>query len=112
AAAACSGATKDSGAASDSTASAPAVATEAQAITANGLLGQIKDLSADSMEGRAPGTPGEEKTVAYLTRQFQALGLKPGNPDGSWTQKVDLIGYTSRPIATVTAGGKSIPLKF
>ncbi|MDQ3808853.1 MAG: peptidase M28, partial [Chloroflexota bacterium] len=64
------------------------------------------------MEGRAPGTPGEEKTVAYLTRQFQALGLKPGNPDGTWIQKVDLIGYTSRPTASITAGGKPIRLNF
>ena len=64
------------------------------------------------MEGRAPGTPGEEKTVAYLTRQFQALGLKPGNPDGTWIQRVDLIGYTSRPTASITAGGKPIPLSF
>ena len=111
-AAACTSGAKANSAASDSTANAPAVATAAQAITANGLLGQIKDLSADSMEGRAPGTPGEDKTVAYLTKQFQALGLKPGNPDGSWTQKVDLIGYTSRPTATVTAGRKSIALTF
>ena len=96
----------------DSAGTAPEVKAAANAITADGLLAQIKDLSADSMEGRAPGTPGEEKTVAYLTRQFQALGLKPGNPDGSWTQRVDLIGYTSHPTATITAGGKRIPLRF
>jgi Zn-dependent M28 family amino/carboxypeptidase len=112
AAAGCASPAKDSGAADDSTASAPAVTTAAQAITADGLLGQIKDLSADSMEGRAPGTPGEDRTVAYLTRQFQALGLEPGNPDGTWTQRVDLIGYTSRPTATITAAGKPIPLQF
>ncbi len=64
------------------------------------------------MEGRAPGTPGEEKTIAYLTRQFQSLGLKPGNPDGTWIQKVDLIGYTSHPTAGITAGGKRIALAF
>ena len=102
-AAACSGA-----AAPD--ASAPAAKTAAEAITADGLLGHIKDLSADSMEGRAPGTPGEEKAVAYMTAQFKALGLKPGNPDGTWLQNVDLVGYTSRPTATVTAGGKPFSL--
>jgi Zn-dependent M28 family amino/carboxypeptidase len=88
------------------------VNTAAQAITTDGLLAHIKDLSADSMEGRAPGTPGEAKTVAYLTRQFQALGLAPGNPDGTWIQKVDLIGYTAHPTASVTAGGKRIVLRF
>jgi Zn-dependent M28 family amino/carboxypeptidase len=96
----------------DSTAAAPAVATAAQAITAEGLLGHTRDLAADSMEGRAPGTPGEQKTVAYLTRQFQALGLEPGNPDGSWVQNVDLIGYSSQPTATMAVGGTAIPLRF
>ena len=96
----------------DSAATAPAVATAAQAISGDSMLQRIKDLAADSMEGRAPGTPGEEKTVAYLQKQFQALGLKPGNPDGSFVQNVDLIGYTSRPTATITAGGKPIPLRF
>ena len=37
-----------------------------------------------NIEGRGPGTPGEEKTVAYLTGQFQKMGLKPGNPDGTY----------------------------
>ncbi|MEJ7812756.1 MAG: M28 family metallopeptidase [Gemmatimonadaceae bacterium] len=96
----------------DSAATAQPVATAAAAITADSILAHTRDLAADSMEGRGPATPGEEKTVAYLTRQFQALGLKPGNPDGTWIQNVELIGYTSRPTATVTAGGKTIPFRF
>jgi Zn-dependent M28 family amino/carboxypeptidase len=115
AAAACGGESRSESTAltiADSAGTAPEVKAAANAITAEALLAQIKDLSADSMEGRAPGTPGEEKTVAYLTKQFQALGLKPGNPDGSWTQRVDLIGYTSHPTAKITAGGKRIPLRF
>jgi Zn-dependent M28 family amino/carboxypeptidase len=94
------------------TTTGPAVAIAADAITAPGLLQHIRDLAADSMEGRAPGTPGEEKAVAYLTHQFEALGLKPGNPDGTWIQKVDLIGYTARPRASFTARGKTIALAF
>jgi Zn-dependent M28 family amino/carboxypeptidase len=96
----------------DSAATAPPVAAAAESITVEGLLAHTRALAADSMEGRAPGTPGEERTVAYLTRQFQALGLQPGNPDGSWVQNVDLIGYTSRPTATVTVGGRPIALRF
>src|SRR3569623_1595968 len=82
------------------------------AITEDGLLQHIKDLSADSMEGRAPGTPGEEKEIAYLQAQFKALGLQPGNPDGSYLQNVDLIGYTAHPPATVGAGGKTVALRY
>jgi Zn-dependent M28 family amino/carboxypeptidase len=72
----------------------------------------IKDLAADSMEGRAPGTPGEEKAVAYLTQQFQKLGLKPGNPDGTYIQQVDLIGYKAHPMASFTARGKTVSLRY
>jgi Zn-dependent M28 family amino/carboxypeptidase len=51
-------------------------------------------LASDSFQGRAPGTPGEDKTVAYLEQQFRAIGLKPGNPDGSYIQRVPLVGIT------------------
>jgi Zn-dependent M28 family amino/carboxypeptidase len=92
--------------------STPAVDTAAAAITAGGLLQHIKDLSADSMEGRAPGTPGEDKTIAYLQAQFKAIGLKPGNPDGTYLQNVDLIGYKAHPTASLSAGGKTVALKY
>ena len=109
-AAAC--ATPDSGKTADTSAADPAVTTAAGAITADGMLQHINALAADSMEGRAPGTPGEEKAVAYIMNQFKALGLKPGNPDGTYIQTVDLIGYTPHPTASFTAAGKTISLRF
>jgi Zn-dependent M28 family amino/carboxypeptidase len=89
------------------------VTAAANAITEAGLRKQIEDLSADSMEGRAPGSAGEEKTVAYLQSKFQEIGLMPGNPDGTWIQNVSLIGYTSVPTASFTLGnGTRMPLRF
>src|SRR3546814_4332651 len=38
-----------------------------------------RELSSDAYEGRAPGTPGEQKTVDYLIKKFTEAGLKPGN---------------------------------
>jgi len=84
----------------------------AQAITSDSLLQHIRDLSDDSTEGRAPGTPGEQKTIAYMQNQFKALGLKPGNPDGTYLQNVDLVGYKAHPTASFTARGKTIALKY
>lgn len=81
-------------------------------ITANDLMQHIKDLSADEYEGRGPGTKGEELTVKYLTEQYQRLGLKPGNPDGTYVQKVPLVGFTGAPTASFTVKGKQIDLKF
>jgi len=82
------------------------------AIDAEGLMAHVRVLSADEFEGRAPGTPGEDKTVEYLTAQFQNLGLAPGNPDGSYIQAVDMIGFTASPTASVSVGGTAIPLAF
>lgn len=79
-------------------------------ITSDDLLRHIKTLASDEYEGRAPGTKGEELTVNYLTEQFKAFGLKPGNPDGTYVQKVPLVGYTPQPSASLTAGGKPMPL--
>ena len=63
-------------------------------VTADSLLEHIRILSSDELEGRAPGSPGETRTVTYLTDQFQQLGLSPGNPDGTFVQQVPLVGIT------------------
>jgi Zn-dependent M28 family amino/carboxypeptidase len=81
-------------------------------ITTADLMQHTKALSADEYEGRGPGTKGEELTVKYLSDQFQRLGLKPGNPDGTYVQKVPLAGFTAQPTASFTAGDKKIDLKF
>ena len=59
-------------------------------IDANAILERIKVLSSDEYEGRAPGTKGEDLTVSYLTEEMKKLGLQPGNPDGTYVQKVPL----------------------
>jgi len=51
----------------------------------------VKALASDEFEGRAPGGPGEEKTVAYLVDRFKALGLAPGGETGGWTHAVPLV---------------------
>src|SRR5258705_7158117 len=56
------------------------------------ILQHIKVLSSDKLQGRAPGGIGEDLTVGYLQTQFKDLGLTPGNPDGTYVQKVPLVG--------------------
>jgi Zn-dependent M28 family amino/carboxypeptidase len=69
------------------------------------VLAQTKVLSSDQFEGRAPGTPGEEKSVAFLQDQFRKVGLKPGNTDGTYVQKVPLVGITPVPAPLVFSKG-------
>ena len=84
------------GAADEAPAGVPA-ADIAPGISAATLLEETATLASDAFEGRAPGSEGETKTVEYLTRQFAALGLTPGNPDGTWVQAVPLVGITPLP---------------
>jgi len=77
------------------------------------ILDHIKVLASDEFEGRGPGTPGEEKTVAYLTGQFQKMGLKPGNPDGTFLQAVPLVGFQAKRVSgSFQTGGHTIGLTF
>jgi Zn-dependent M28 family amino/carboxypeptidase len=69
----------------------------------------VKTMAATDFQGRAPGTPGETKTVDYLIQRFKALGLEPGGAGGSWTQPVPLV-HTKIGTATIAAiaGGTAI----
>ncbi len=72
-----------------------------------------RQLSSDAFEGRAPGTPGEQKTIALMVERFKAAGLQPGNGD-SWLQAVPLIEITGKDYAPLTISGKgaNIALDF
>jgi Zn-dependent M28 family amino/carboxypeptidase len=66
-------------------------------VDVDAVLAHTKILSSDEFQGRGPGTKGEDLTVAYLVEQFKRLGLKPGNTDGTYIQKVPLVGITPEP---------------
>ena len=72
----------------------------------------VKTLASDAFQGRAPGTPGEAKTVAYLVDRFRALGLQPGGENGGWLQQVPLLhSIVDTPTRLeVRVGGSTLPL--
>ncbi len=59
-------------------------------IHAAAIREDVRILSDDSFQGRGPGERGETATLAHLKAQFEAAGLSPGGPDGSWFQEVPL----------------------
>lgn len=76
------------------------------------ISADVKELASDAYEGRSPATAGEEKTIAFLSKQFAAAGLQPGGDlkDGKrlWTQAVplrkgDIVGA---PSLALTSQGK------
>ena len=91
---------------------ATAVVVPEVAITADELGRHIEVLAADEFEGRAPGTPGEQRTVAYLVEQLRGLGLAPGNPDGTYVQEVPLVGYRNQTELAIEVAGKPWPVSM
>ena len=74
----------------------------------------LATLASDEFEGRKPATRGEEKTVKYISEQFAAAGLKPGNA-GQWFQQVPLVEITADPDTRMTferAGKPAISLAY
>jgi Zn-dependent M28 family amino/carboxypeptidase len=78
------------------------------------LMRHIETLASDEFEGRLPGTKGEDLTVAYLEDQFREAGVKPGNTDETYVQRVPLVGITPAPRANLTlrTGARTRVLKF
>jgi Zn-dependent M28 family amino/carboxypeptidase len=82
-------------------------------IDTDAVLRHTRVLSSDEYEGRAPGTKGEDLTVKYLEDQFRKAGLKPGNTDGTFVQKVPLVGLTPAPAPLVfSKDGQQETLKW
>ena len=71
----------------------------------------VKALASDAFAGRGPGEVGEAQTLAFLAARFQAAGLEPAGPDGSWLQPVPLIRLDRAPGASLTIklNGDALP---
>ncbi len=82
-------------------------------IEAERLSAIVKVLASDEFEGRAPGTAGEQKTVAYLIREFEKAGVEPGGEDGGWTQAVPLFHtlIEDPPPVTITIADERLELR-
>ncbi len=75
----------------------------------------LEILSADSLEGRGTGQPGEAKAVAYIADQMRQAGLQPAGDDGTFFQKVPLLGATPSPKGPLTfthQDGQRLSLDF
>ena len=55
----------------------------------------VKFLSSDLLEGRGPGTRGDALATSYIASQLEAIGLEPAGDDGTYFQKVSLLGITT-----------------
>ncbi len=90
-------------------------ATASFAATPDIAVGTLKEvtktLSSDMFEGRAPTSPGEDKTIGYLAGRFAAMGLQPANK-GSWFQDVPMVRMTADPAMQLRVAGKAASLNL
>ncbi len=66
-------------------------------VDAAALRRDIAALSADEMEGRAPGTRGDARARAWLIERLEKMGLEAGGPQGGFEQHFDIVGVTATP---------------
>ncbi len=84
----------------------PLAATAKPLISAETIREHTRVLSSDAYEGRAPATPAEDKTIAYIAAQMKKAGLEPGN-NGSWYQDVPTVEITVDPKMVLNISGKA-----
>src|SRR5207253_2969614 len=84
---------------------------------ADAMRAHDKFLASDLLEGRGPGTRGDDLAMQYIAAQFEAFGLQPDGDNGTYFQKVPLIGTTlnsaGSSVSFTKEGGQNIgPLKY
>src|SRR5450432_4641251 len=79
------------------------------------IRAHVKFLSSDLLEGRGTGQRGGDIAAEYIATQFALDGLKPAGDNGTYMQKVPMVGTTLSPETTfsfVPASGSPRDLKF
>jgi hypothetical protein len=71
-------------------------------------------LASDLMEGRGVGQRGGQLATEYIASQLALAGAKPAGDNGTWFQRVPLVGVRTDPSATLSAAvwGKGLDLKW
>jgi Zn-dependent M28 family amino/carboxypeptidase len=78
------------------------------------IRAHVRFLSHDLLEGRGTGQRGGDIAAEYIATQFAVYGLKPAGDNGTYMQKVPMVGITPMPETTfslVPSSGSPMSLK-
>ena len=92
----------------------PAAIAAFQKIDPEHIRAHVRFLSHDLLEGRGTGQRGGDIAAEYIATQFAVDGLKPAGDNGTYMQKVPMVGITLAPGTTfslVPAKGRARELK-
>jgi Zn-dependent M28 family amino/carboxypeptidase len=92
----------------------PALRNAMSAVNQNSIRAHVKFLSSDLLEGRGTGQRGGDIAAEYLATQFSLYGLKPAGENGTYMQRVPMIGVSTEPSSSLTLqlNGKAISLRL
>ena len=93
----------------------PAAFASLQKIDPEHIRWNVRFLSHDLLEGRGTGQRGGDIAAEYIATQFALYGLTPAGDNGSYLQKVALVGVTPSPETTfsiVPDNGPGMDLKY
>jgi Zn-dependent M28 family amino/carboxypeptidase len=81
-------------------------------VTAAEIDGDLRFLSSDLLEGRAPATRGGRLASEYIASQLRAAGVEPG-VNGDWFQSVpiDIVGARPATMSIVATGKAAASLR-
>ena len=82
---------------------ATAGAAQVNEIAGDRIRAHVKFLASDLLEGRGPGTRGDQLTTEYLATQFALLGARPAGENRTWFQRVPLVGVQTGDSAALSA---------
>jgi Zn-dependent M28 family amino/carboxypeptidase len=71
-----------------------------QKIDPERIRAHVRFLSHDLLEGRGTGQRGGDIAAEYIGTQFALYGLKPAGDNGTYLQKVPMVGITPAPETT------------
>jgi hypothetical protein len=92
----------------------PAVYASMETINPEHIRAHVRYLASDLLEGRGTGQRGGDIAAEYIATQFALFGLKPAGDNGTYMQKVPMVGITPGEATTfsfVSADGAATPLK-
>jgi Zn-dependent M28 family amino/carboxypeptidase len=81
-------------------------------VSSDRMRAHVKYLASDQLEGRGVGTRGEKLATEYIAGQFASAGAKPAGENGTFFQRVPMVGAATEPTATLTAIAENQPVSF
>ncbi|MBV9268427.1 MAG: M28 family peptidase [Acidobacteriaceae bacterium] len=81
-------------------------------ISAEKIREHVKYLASDQLEGRGVGTHGEKLATEYIASQLKSEGVQPGGDEGSYFQRVPLVGCRTEPAVSLKSAGRGQNLSF